>query len=348
MTQKIFLLLFCIVCLSEVSTAQLAGYKPFTATVNGWNYTLYAKKHQHKKGSKKVLLRDFVTFHIQTSNAAGKVYKNTFGAAPTVKELSADDPQYANYGFTQSMLLEMNIGDSTSFAVRTEDLFRALSRPIPDYLADEEYVFYTLKTLKRQIWGEVQNDVKQKDFDQQKKDEKIIAAYVAKNMPNAKKTYSGIWYTMEHQGEGEFAVENDVVAIDYRGRFLDGTIFGSSDQDGRLLDFPVARGFVIRGLDEVMPLLREGAKATFVIPSYLAYGEEGWGDLIPPDSPLIFEIEFMDILLHKIIIENKGNIKSEDNAKAKEKGMSMEEYLQFIEKEMQKKRIKGIKFGGGR
>jgi FKBP-type peptidyl-prolyl cis-trans isomerase len=341
------LLLFILfISLSFSLMAQPSGYKPFNTKANGKSYTLYSKIHHHPKGSKKILYKDFITFHIQTSTAGGKVFKSTFDGAPTVKGISADDPKYANYGFIQNMLLELHIGDSASFAVRTEDLFRALSRPIPDYLEGEEYVFYTIKTLKKQIWGEVQNDIKQVVFDQRKKDEKIIAEYVAKNLPDAKKTYTGVWYKIDYQGEGDFAVENDVVAIDYEGRFLDGKLFGSADKDGRYLDFPVGRGFVIQGLDEAMLLLREGAKATFVIPSYLAYGEEGWGDLIPPDNPLIFEIEFIDILVHKIVIENKGSIKSEENAKAQEKGMTLDEYLLFVEKEMQKKRIKKIKFGG--
>ncbi|NJO02209.1 MAG: hypothetical protein HC880_11435 [Bacteroidia bacterium] len=160
--------------------------------------------------------------------------------------------------------------------------------------------------------------------------------YVAKQLPEAKRTYSGIWYKIDYQGEGDFAVEDDVVAIRYEGKLLDGTLFSSSDRDGRLLEFPVNKGFVIKGMDEAMLLLKKGAKASFIIPAYLAYDEMGWGELIPPFTPLRFDVEFIDIVSRKIIIENKGKILAEE--KIKEETVDQEKLLKEIEKDVKKKR----------
>ncbi|NJL15201.1 MAG: hypothetical protein HC913_20800 [Microscillaceae bacterium] len=176
-------------------------------------------------------------------------------------------------------------------------------------------------------------------------DEKQIAQFVSKNLPGAKKTYSGIWYTLEYQGEGAFAQVDDIVALRYTARFLDGKTFGSSDTEGELYEFPVGHGLSLLALDEIMLLLREGAKGTFVIPSYLAYGQDGRQGLVPPDTPILLEIEFMDTVVKKIIIENKGKILQEEEAKAKEKGMTREEYFEYIQKEIEKRKIKGVKFG---
>ncbi len=350
MTKKIPLLLsflFCC-CIQIQAQTPLAGYQTFSAIANGYYYAVHQKIHTRTNGTQKILRRDFVRFYLQTTTSSGTVLANNFGGVPFVKEISVDNPSTSEQGFIQSMLLQLNVGDSATFAVRAEDLFNAIKRPISKQINKDELLYYTFKILKKQIWEEVARDNKQAVFEQSKKDEKEIASFVAKNLPGAKRTYSGLWYKIEFQGEGDFAVEDDVVAINYTGRFLGGQPFGSSNQDGRLLEFPVGRGFVIKGLDEALPLLREGAKATFVVPSYLAYGSEGWGSLIPPDTPLVFEIDFVDILLHKIIIQNKARLNAQDQSRAKEEGMTLEEYFESIEKEMRKGKIKGIKFGGGK
>ena len=54
-------------------------------------------------------------------------------------------------------------------------------------------------------------------------------------------------------------------------------------------------GQVISGWDEGIGLLGEGAKAKFVIPSDLAYGNAGAGGVIPPNASLVFEVELIKI-----------------------------------------------------
>lgn len=350
MIKKLLILFGLQLCFCFNIQAQMppSDFETSSAIANGRYYALYQKIHSRNNSTKKILRRDFVSFYLQTATASGKVLVSNFGEVPFTKEISVDDPETGEEGFIQSMLLRLNIGDSATFAVKAEDLFQAIKRPISPKINKDELLFYTFKILQKQIWEEVERDNKQSVFDQSKKDEKEIASFVAKNLPGAKRTYSGLWYKIEFQGEGDFAVEDDVVAINYVGRFLDGQAFGSSDKDGRLLEFPVGRGFVIKGLDEALPLLRKGAKAIFVIPSYLAYGSEGWGNLIPPDAPLVFEIDFVDILLHKIIIQNKAQLNAQDKSKAKEQGMSLEEYFESIEKQMRKGKVKNIKFGDGK
>ncbi len=350
MTKKTLLLLvllFC-TCLGAKAQSVPAGYETFSAIANGHYYSVHQKIHTRTNSAKKVLRRDFVSFYLQTATSSGKVLVSNFGHEPFTKEISVDNPETGEQGFIQSMLLNLNIGDSATFAVKAEDLFKAIKRPIAKQINKDELLYYTFKVLQKRIWEEVERDGKQTVFDQSKKDEKEIASFVAKNLPGAKRTFSGVWYKIDFQGEGDFAIEDDVVAINYIGRFLDGQTFGSSDRDGRLLEFPVGRGFVIKGLDEVMLLLKKGAKATVVIPSYLAYGNEGWSNLIAPDTPLMFEIDFVDILLHKIIIQNKARLEAQDKSKAKEKGMTMEEYFESIDKEMRKGKIKNVKFGDGK
>ena len=75
---------------------------------------------------------------------------------------------------------------------------------------------------------------------------------------------------------------------------LDGTVFDSSYQRNEPIVFPLGMGQVIKGWDEGIALLKRGSSAKLVVPSKLAYGSKGAGDLIPPDATLIFEVELVD------------------------------------------------------
>ena len=86
-----------------------------------------------------------------------------------------------------------------------------------------------------------------------------------------------------------------MVSVHYKGQLLDGTVFDSSYKRKQPLDFNVGLGQVISGWDEGIQLLKVGDKARFVIPSELAYGSQGAGGVIPPDAPLIFDVELVNV-----------------------------------------------------
>ncbi len=109
------------------------------------------------------------------------------------------------------------------------------------------------------------------------------------------KTTSGLRYKILQNGNGKQANKGDMVSVHYKGQLLDGTVFDSSYKRKQPIDFNVGIGQVISGWDEGIQLLKVGDKARFVIPSELAYGSRGAGGVIPPDAPLIFDVELMNV-----------------------------------------------------
>lgn len=110
------------------------------------------------------------------------------------------------------------------------------------------------------------------------------------------KTPSGLFYKITEKGSGKKAKKGDNVAVHYTGMLLNKSVFDSSLYRGKPLNFTVGIGQVIEGWDEGILLLSEGDKATFVIPSDLAYDSQGAGGVIPPNAPLIFEVELVRVL----------------------------------------------------
>ncbi|MFN8277760.1 MAG: peptidylprolyl isomerase [Chitinophagales bacterium] len=120
--------------------------------------------------------------------------------------------------------------------------------------------------------------------------EKILAE-VSKG---AKKTASGLMYIVEKEGTGAQAAKGKTVSVHYNGTFLDGKKFDSSYDRGQPISFVLGQGQVIPGWDEGIALMKVGTKMKLIIPSNLAYGERGVGP-IPPNTPLVFETELMDV-----------------------------------------------------
>jgi FKBP-type peptidyl-prolyl cis-trans isomerase len=96
-------------------------------------------------------------------------------------------------------------------------------------------------------------------------------------------------------GSGETAKAGDTVAVNYIGALPDGKIFDSSYSRNEPFPFTIGAGRVIKGWDEGVAGMRVGGKRRLIIPPHLAYGKEGAGDVIPPNTTLIFEIELVGI-----------------------------------------------------
>lgn len=113
---------------------------------------------------------------------------------------------------------------------------------------------------------------------------------------NAKKegvktTASGLQYKIITEGKGKTPTTSDMVKVRYKGTTIDGTVF---DEQKDPISLPLAN--IIPGWIEGLQLMKEGGKAQLFIPSDLAYGEMDAGDVIKPNSVLIFDIELVEVV----------------------------------------------------
>ena len=120
-------------------------------------------------------------------------------------------------------------------------------------------------------------------------------AQVQEMYPKATLTASGIRFQVEREGTGIRPATGQTVQVNYVGSFLSGEVFDNSDFHGRPFEFPVGIGRVIRGWDEMVLDMRVGERRVAVIPPELAYGEQGAGDVIPPNAFLVFEMELVSV-----------------------------------------------------
>ena len=104
----------------------------------------------------------------------------------------------------------------------------------------------------------------------------------------------GFFFHIVKQGTDHRPVWGDKVTVHYIGYRLDGTPFDSSLDRNQPFSFYV--GNVIAGWNAALPLMGVGGRGVFVIPSDLAYGEQGFGSYVDPNEDLLFEIELLAIV----------------------------------------------------
>ena len=105
---------------------------------------------------------------------------------------------------------------------------------------------------------------------------------------------SGLQYTVLVKGNGPKPSSDDVVRVHYEGALIDGSVFDSSYHLEKGEEIPL--DMVIPGWAEGIQMMNVGSKYRIYIPSNLAYGERGAGQIIPPYSTLVFTIELLEIV----------------------------------------------------
>jgi peptidylprolyl isomerase len=106
---------------------------------------------------------------------------------------------------------------------------------------------------------------------------------------------SGLIYVEKQAGTGPKPMNGKKVKVHYTGMLLDGTKFDSSVDRGEPFEFALGTQAVIEGWDLGIALMSQGGKGILIIPSKLAYKDRGAGETIPPFSPLVFEVELVEI-----------------------------------------------------
>jgi FKBP-type peptidyl-prolyl cis-trans isomerase FklB len=123
-----------------------------------------------------------------------------------------------------------------------------------------------------------------------KRGAEYLAAYKAK--PDVKAMSNGVLYRVVKAGDGPKPVESDTVITRYRGTSIDGVEFDAT-LEGKTSTLRVNQ--VIMGWREALKQMPVGSKWEVVVPSALAYGERGVGDVIGPNEVLVFDVELLEV-----------------------------------------------------
>ena len=132
-------------------------------------------------------------------------------------------------------------------------------------------------------------------YNQLQEDITKIDAYLEEHNIDAIRSSSGLRYVIEDEGLGSSPVQGSRVTVHYIGKKFDGTVFDSSYDRGEPLSYTHGVRQVIQGWDEGLSYIGERGKITLYVPSVLAYGAAGNGNILAPNENLIFEVELLSV-----------------------------------------------------
>ena len=180
----------------------------------------------------------------------------------------------------------MSVGDSGVFIVNADSLFFKTFKlkKRPDGIDSNEYFYFhihlvSFRTTESLIFREEQD----------------IKKYVADNKVTAKPTSMGLYIIEEQQGSGPKIDSGAHLTLNYRVMLLDGKILFNSYERKEPIKFEFGKHLDVAGFEYVLSTLHKGTKVKAIIPSLLAFGRKGMGTVVAPYTPLIYEIEVMDV-----------------------------------------------------
>ena len=203
-------------------------------------------------------------------------------------------------GVLHEGLLMMHLGDKATFAIEADSMakFMQPNQMPPMYEKGKGMKFYYEINLQdivtRDEFAAEQNNYESEMQKAREAEPELIAAYVKDNNVKVKPNANGLYVIVKKQGKGTKVAVGRQVSIHYTGRLLDGTQFDSS-VGGDPLSYVVGQMSLIRGWEEGVMGQPEGTQLQLIIPSAMAYGSQGAGQMIPPYSPLVFDLEIVSV-----------------------------------------------------
>ena len=211
----------------------------------------------------------------------------------------------------------MASGDSATFIIKGDSLFirdfEILN--LPKFIDNTTMVYLDARILN--IIPKVEFDrqkaqeekLHQQELEELRKNEPVlIQSYLESNKINVKPTTTGMYYVEKRPGKGPKVEKGKNIKVDYIAKKVNGEIFETSIKDvaikSNIFDSAMVYepfkcvmgdGAIIQGLEEGLSYMRQGGKAIFIVPSSLAYGPEGVVDFIGPYTPIVYEVEVLEV-----------------------------------------------------
>jgi peptidylprolyl isomerase len=241
---------------------------------------------------------EYATVHFTVSLLDGQhLFSSADAGQPLEFQIGS---RFENDGF-QKVVQRMKLGGKAEAIVPSELAFGAqgMRNIVPPYSP----LFYEVELIGIMSKEEYDKKILEKEAQQKaeeamkEKQEMIdLQNYLEENNITVAPRESGLVYIETQAGSGDQPEAGQKVKVHYTGTLLDGTKFDSSLDRGEPLEFTIGQGQVIKGWDEGIALMKEGGKATLIIPSSIGYGARGAGGIIQPYSTLVFDVELIEVV----------------------------------------------------
>lgn len=292
------LILLSAAVVASLASCKKSDFDGYTKAENGLHYQFFT----HDENGLKPQVGDGVSFkYVFTLHSNDSVLVNS-------SQVSQDGtgitkfimPKSSFVGSIEDALMMMSVNDSASFMVSADSFFLKTNQmtALPPFVKPNDFIKASIKLVEIKTKAELDKNQKEQEdkMAQMAEQEKpILEKYIADNKITVAPTASGLYFIETKKGKGANPKPGDMVTVQYKGTLLDGKEFDSSYGRPEPFKFILGQGQVIAGWDEAILLMSKGGTAKIVLPSSIGYGARGAGGVIAPFSPLVFEVELVNI-----------------------------------------------------
>ena len=278
---------------------------------------------KHGTGKKKPAVTDHIEMYIHVHVADSVMFdsRKMYGEKPVPYAIVA--PKFK--GDPVEGFMMMVAGDSAVFRIPVDSLKKTGNQLLP-WMKMGQKIEYDVALVTVRTDAEEKKDAEEKSAAQKSIDDAKLQEYFKKNNLKPAKTASGLYYTISREGEGEKIQAGQSISVNYTGKLIDGKTFDSNEDSTfhhkEAFNLEVGKGRVIKGWDEGLQLLKKGSKATFYIPSGLAYGPQERNP-IPANGILIFDVTITDVKMPVNEDKELQDYFTKNNIKATKTGSGM-------------------------
>ncbi len=250
-----------------------------------------------KTGKGKVAtLGDYVNFDFTMCNPKGDTIMNSFGVETVEMQYGEE---FICEGFNEALGMVPE-GGTMRFVIPSTMAFDSTGYEAYILPYTPLVVVLTMNDVMDKATYEKQQEAKAAEKEAEKQrlmalENKVLADYIKANGIAETPTESGLYILPQVAGEGNVAQWGDEVAVHYVLKNLKGEQIESSYDYERPMYFKIGGGEMIPAIEEAVMTMAPGAKVTLITPSNLAFGEFDWGEILPPYSPLLIELELVEI-----------------------------------------------------
>lgn len=288
-------------------------YPGFKKSESGFYYKFYEKNTDSIQADTNMILTMHVNYRLKIDGKDSVL----FDSKDKPFQISLQKPQFK--GDIYEALAMVHQGDSATFIINAFDFFTKTAHygMPPAGVDSTTMLYFDLKVQKIQSMEQMKKDAEAKaqklKGEEPVKLQKFLTAMGITQAP----TSTGIYIVEKQSGNGRLIQKGDMVKVDFMVSNVEGQKVFSTIDRGQPITFEYGQPFDTKGFDEAISTMKKGSKALVVVPSSMAFGDQGRGDLLPPYSTIVYNIEVKDIMTKAQYEKEKADQDAKRKAEAK-------------------------------
>lgn len=318
MKYRNFLMLLLIVAVA-FNMFGCSKHRGFKKTSDGLYYKF------HVKGDDTTTLRQGMVLNLKLKYSINDSVLFNSADIPQEFMLPLNEPTYK--GDLYSALAMMKPGDSATFITSADSFFLKTIRlpEVPDSAFIGKEIFFDVKIISAKTQEQLEAENKVRMEEAKAAEQTALQNYLKSAKITVAPLTSGLYFIETKKGNSQKPKVGDFGKIHFKVSTIDGNVLYSTYDQGEPMMWESGKDFDNKGVTEALSLLSKGSKASIIVPSSLAFGEQGRGQMIAPYTTLLYDLELVNILTKAQFEKEQAEKERKANelkAKAKKEEMS--------------------------